>query len=67
VRGGVLRGNLLIDGLLQGIWRVDKVKKAYTLVIEPFTTVSKKETLEREGEALLKFAFPKGESFDVRL
>jgi hypothetical protein len=69
VRGGVLRGNLLIGGLLQGIWRVDKAGRAYTLVAEPFTKVSKKdlEVLEREGNALLGFAFPKSESFDVEI
>lgn len=68
VRGGVLRGNLLIGGLLQGIWRVDKSGKACTLVVEPFVKVSKKDlgVLEREGNALLGFAFPKGE-FDVEV
>jgi hypothetical protein len=68
-RGGVLRGNLLIGGMLRGIWRVDKDKSAYTLVVEPFTQVSAndRETLQAEGLALLAFAFPKGESFDVRL
>ncbi|KOV80030.1 winged helix DNA-binding domain-containing protein [Nocardia sp. NRRL S-836] len=69
VRGGVLRGNLLIGGLLQGIWRVDKEKKAYTLVVEPFTKVSKKDlgALEKDGHALLGFAFPKAESFAVQV
>lgn len=69
VRGGVLRGNLLIGGLLQGIWRVDRSGKAYTLVAEPFGKVSKKDlgVLEREGNALLGFAFPKGEKFDVQV
>ncbi|RAS70058.1 winged helix DNA-binding protein [Lentzea atacamensis] len=62
VRGGVLRGNLLIGGLLQGIWRVDKAKRACTLVAGPFTDVSEKdrEVLEEEGLALLGFAFPEG-------
>lgn len=69
VRGGVLRGNLLIGGLLQGIWRIDKEKKAYTLVVEPFTKVSKKDlgTLEKEGHALLAFTFPKAESSTVQI
>lgn len=69
VRGGVLRGNLLIGGLLQGIWRIDKEKKSYTLVVEPFTKVTKKDlgVLEKEGHALLEFAFPKGESFAVQI
>lgn len=69
VRGGVLRGNLLIGGLLQGIWRVYREKKAYQLVVEPFTKVSKKDlgALEAEGHGLLAFAFPQGESFDVQV
>ncbi|WP_112274363.1 winged helix DNA-binding domain-containing protein [Lentzea terrae] len=69
VRGGVLRGNLLIGGLLQGIWRVDKAGKACTLIVEPFVRVSKKDldVLEREGNALLGFAFPQGEKFDVQV
>ena len=68
-RGGVLRGNLLVGGLLQGIWRVDREKKAYKLVVEPFTKVSKKDlaTLESEGHGLLVFAFGQGESFDVQV
>ncbi|MFS8097196.1 winged helix DNA-binding domain-containing protein [Lentzea alba] len=68
VRGGVLRGNLLIGGLLQGIWRVDKERKSYRLVVEPFVKVSKKDllVLEREGHALLAFAFQAGE-FDVQV
>jgi hypothetical protein len=69
VRGGVLRGNLLIGGMLQGIWRVDKEKKSYTLVVEPFTKVSKKDlaALEKDGLALLEFAFPKAESSAVQV
>ncbi|KJK48016.1 hypothetical protein UK23_18380 [Lentzea aerocolonigenes] len=68
-RGGVLRGNLLVGGLLQGIWRVDDEKKAYRLVVEPFIEVSKKDlaALESEGHGLLAFAFPQGESFDVQV
>ncbi|MEV6244404.1 winged helix DNA-binding domain-containing protein [Lentzea sp. NPDC051838] len=69
VRGGALRGNLLVGGLLQGIWRVDAEKKAYKLVVEPFTKVSKTDlgALESEGHGLLAFAFPQGESFDVQV
>ncbi|GHH52487.1 winged helix DNA-binding domain-containing protein [Lentzea cavernae] len=69
VRGGVLRGNLLIGGLLNGIWRIDKEKKSYTLVVEPFTKVSKKDltALEKDGHALLEFAFPKAESRAVQV
>jgi hypothetical protein len=68
-RGGVLRGNLLIGGLLQGIWRVEVEKKSSVLVVEPFVKVSKKDlgALEREGRALLAFAYPEAESFDVRV
>jgi len=56
-RGGVLRGNLLIGGLLQGVWRLDKNKDGHTLVVEPFTDVSQadREALEREGRELLTF------------
>jgi len=69
VRGGVLRGNLLLGGLLQGIWRVDREKNAFTLVVEPFTKVTKKDlaTLHKDGLALLTFAFPKAGTTGVQV
>ncbi len=68
-RGGVLRGNLLLGGLLQGIWRVDREKNAFTLVVEPFTKVTKKDlaTLHKDGLALLTFAFPKAGTTGVQV
>lgn len=69
VRGGVLRGNLLLGGLLQGIWRVDREKNAFTLVVEPFVKVTKKDlaALHKDGLALLTFAFPKAGTTDVQV
>lgn len=68
-RGGILRGNILVNGFLQGIWRIAKEGRKYTLVVEPFIRLSKKDTaaLEREGYALLEFAVPAAESSDVRI
>lgn len=55
---GLVRGAILVDGFVQGIWRIERGKAAATLSIEPFAALAKKtrEALAQEGERLLSFA-----------
>jgi hypothetical protein len=57
-RGGVLRGNILVDGMLQGVWRIMRERRDHTLVVEPFVRLSAQDAaaLEEDGRALLTFA-----------
>jgi hypothetical protein len=50
----------LVDGFAAGMWQIKATKKKATLTIEPFEKLTKKaeKELEREGEALVRFAEP---------
>jgi hypothetical protein len=65
-----VRATFLIDGFVRGAWKVDKTRRAATLVIEPFERLSKgdRTALSEEGERLVRFlGEPQGaETFDVR-
>ena len=58
-----VRATFLVDGFVAGIWKVERKKKAATLILEPFGKLAKKITadLEREGEALIRFLEPDAE------
>jgi hypothetical protein len=62
-RNGVIPGSVLLDGVVAGMWRIDRRKHGVTLIIEPFTTWSKadKAGVEDEGARLLAFARPGAE------
>ena len=59
----------LVDGVIRGTWRVERGRKAAALVLEPFEDVSRKAraALDAEGAALLRFAEPGAETFEVRV
>ena len=65
-----VRATFLIDGFVRGVWKVEKTRRAATLVIEPFERLSRgdRDSLSEEGERLVRFlAEPQGaETFDVR-
>jgi hypothetical protein len=65
-----VRATFLIDGFVRGVWKVEKTRRAATLVIEPFERLSRgdRDALSEEGERLVRFlAEPQGaETFDVR-
>jgi hypothetical protein len=65
-----VRAKFLIHGFVRGAWKVEKTRRAATLVIEPFERLSRgdRATLSEEGEHLIRFlAKPQGaETFDVR-
>ena len=50
----------LVDGFAAGMWQIKATKKKATLTLEPFEKLTKKaqKELEREGEALVRFAEP---------
>ena len=58
-----VRATFLVDGFVAGAWKVERKKKAATLILEPFGKLAKKITaeLEREGEALIRFLEPDAE------
>lgn len=63
-----VRATFLVDGFVAGAWKVEKTRKAATLVIEPFDPLPEgaREALTEEGERLARFvagpvAGPEGE------
>jgi hypothetical protein len=58
----------LIDGFAAGTWKVERTKGAATLIVSPFSKVSKahRAALEQEGEALLAFVEPDAKRREVR-
>jgi hypothetical protein len=53
-----VRATFLVDGFVRGAWKIEKSKRAATLVIEPFEWLSKEDhdALAEEGERLVRFA-----------
>ena len=49
---------LLVDGMVAGVWAIERKKREATLVIEPFVTipVKRKSELREEAERLLAFS-----------
>lgn len=64
-KNGIVRGAVLVDGFVQGIWHLDR----QSLLITPFRAFTKAEVadVEDEGARLLAFAVPDGLHHDVRL
>ncbi|GIO33454.1 MULTISPECIES: winged helix DNA-binding domain-containing protein [Paenibacillus] len=57
---GIIRSTILIDGYVAGTWKLIQERKKTVLSIDPFITLSQKETdaLTMEGARLLHFAAP---------
>ena len=64
-----IRATYLVDGRVAGTWRVEKVRAAATLVLEPFGRLTKavRAELEREVEDLLEFMEPAAAKKQIRL
>ena len=62
-----LRATFLVDGMVAGAWKVERAKKAATLVIEPFIALdaATRSGLSDEGERLLRWA-EEGPSYNIR-
>lgn len=54
---GIVRGTVLIDGFVAGVWKIERAKGAATVVLELFTRWSRAECLGVEEEALKLLAF----------
>jgi hypothetical protein len=67
---GIVRGTVLLDGFVAGVWKIERAKNAATVVLEPFTRWSKADRIGVEKEALDLLAFAsdaEGERHAVRL
>jgi hypothetical protein len=66
---GRVRATFLIDGFVDGTWRVEKHKGLAALVIEPFGRLATedRDALVSEGEKLIRFVEDGAESFSVRI
>ena len=55
---GIVRGTVLLDGLVAGVWKIERAKNnAAAVVLEPFTRWPKAGRLGVEEEALRLLAF----------
>ena len=56
----VVQATVLVDGVVAGLWKVERTAKAAVLSLEPFVRLSKetKRALEEEGDRLLRFLEP---------
>jgi hypothetical protein len=66
---GIVRGTVLLDGFVAGVWKIERAKNTATVVLEPFTRWSKADRLGVEEEALELLAFTsdgEGERHAVR-
>ncbi len=63
-----VRATILVDGFVQGAWRIERTGRAATLVIESFAPLSPdvRAALAEEGERLVRFVEYAAETFDVR-
>jgi hypothetical protein len=54
---GIIKATFLIDGFVQGLWRIENQSNSTTLIIEPFRPLLKvdKEELVIEGTKLIDF------------
>jgi hypothetical protein len=55
---GIIKATFLIDGYVQGLWRIEQKRKSSTLIIEPFKSLLQvdKDELAIEGAKLMDFA-----------
>lgn len=62
-----LLATFLVDGVVSGIWRVERKRKVATLRLTPFAPLAKdaRADLEAEGEALLRFLEEDAASYEI--
>lgn len=63
-----VRATFLIDGFVAGVWKIEKTRKAASLIVEPFAPLSTegRNILAEEGERLLRFATDGQPELNVR-
>lgn len=62
-----VRSTFLVDGYVAGAWKIEKARRAATLIIEPFAPLEKRarEEVAAEGERLLRWVADDAETFEV--
>lgn len=67
-QNGLVKGTILVGGVVRGFWRITRERDAATLSIETFTRLPKKDStaLASAGNRLLAFAEPTAATHDVR-
>jgi hypothetical protein len=65
---GIIKGTVLVDGFVAGVWKVEQRRSAATLMVEPFRVLStgERQAVEAEGTALLDFAAPAASGRELR-
>lgn len=66
---GMIQPTVLVDGFVEGKWKIASNDKMATLSIEIFRRLTKSElaSVEEEGESLLQFAGRKAKARDIRV
>jgi hypothetical protein len=61
-KNGMVPGTVLVDGFVQGSWKITKSRNTATLTINPYAPIANQDraALEEEGARLLTFAAPDG-------
>ncbi len=64
-----MAATILVDGFVRGAWKIERIKDATTLAIQPFAKLTKPEraALNDEGERLVRFVEATSKSFSVRI
>jgi hypothetical protein len=65
---GIIRATFLVDGLVRGMWKIERERDAAALVIHPFAPLAPADraALEEEGGRLARFAAEDAARWDVR-
>ncbi|WP_420811433.1 winged helix DNA-binding domain-containing protein [Myxococcus hansupus] len=65
---GIVRATILVEGFVQGTWRIERQRGTATLCIDPFTRLSRETrgALTDEGARLLGFAAEDARRTDIR-
>jgi hypothetical protein len=65
---GIIRGTVLIDGFIGGVWRFERAKGTAAVVVTPFAALRApdRDALAEEGTRLLAASDPRAEVRDVR-
>lgn len=63
-----VRATFLVDGFVQGVWKIENNRGTATLVIEPFIALPRKDrdALSEEGERLVRFVEDSAKRYEVR-
>ncbi|MEV6647565.1 winged helix DNA-binding domain-containing protein [Amycolatopsis sp. NPDC051371] len=67
-QNGLVKGTLLVDGQVRGLWEITKTKKAAIVELSPFEKLPKRDltALESAAGRLLDWAEPAAETREVR-